>query len=280
MGKLSFLFKLLRKYLSGQSTACPHCGSSNTICLQRKKLLVQLRQCNDCSLMFRYPKDSEEDNKGFYQRNYKQETVTDLPAAADIPNHIATRFATVGRDLTEHLTTIRAFTPTGRLLDYGCSWGYCVYQFAQAGYQAFGFEISKPRVEYGKSTLNVDLTSNIDELPDASFDVIYSAHVLEHIPKPEISFRNFQRLLKPGGMLFIYVPNGGSAEAQKLGIHWGPMVGEKHVLALTAEFFNRNLPQWDFTVKFASSTYAEPPRTFDNNPALDGQELLVVAQRT
>jgi 2-polyprenyl-3-methyl-5-hydroxy-6-metoxy-1,4-benzoquinol methylase len=240
---------------------------------------MQVRRCEKCALLFRYPKDDQQENKSFYQRKYRQDTVTDLPRESDIPQHIATRFRSVGRDLTEHLATMKPISPAGRLLDYGCSWGYCVHQFREAGYEARGFEISEPRVAYGRAVLGVDLTSNLDELPDRSFDVIYAAHVLEHIPDPAISFRTFQRLLAPGGKVFIYVPNSGGKEARALGIHWPPMVNEKHVLALTAEFFAKNLPAYGFDVRIASSPYSEPARAHEESPNVDGEELLVVAER-
>ncbi len=38
--------------------------------------------------------------------------------------------------------------------------------------------------------------------PDASFDVIYSFSVLEHIPDPESVLRECMRVLKPGGCIF------------------------------------------------------------------------------
>ena len=280
MGKLAFGLKLIQKYIAGQDEDCPHCGSADTVLLQRKRGLLQLRRCNSCALLFRYPKDDSNENRSYYQKKYRQAEVTDLPPEEEIPNHVATSFTKVGRDVSLHLRTIRDFAPHGRLLDYGCSWGYCVYQFREAGYEAAGFEISQPRVEYGRSMLGLDLTSDVASLPDASFDVIYSAHVLEHIPNPALSFRNFQRLLKPGGQLILYVPNGAGEDARQLGAEWGPMVNEKHVLALTAEFFHRNLPAYGFSLKFASSPFTEAPRSYEDQPFLEGGELLVIGERT
>jgi 2-polyprenyl-3-methyl-5-hydroxy-6-metoxy-1,4-benzoquinol methylase len=279
MGKLAFALNLVRKHATKQDCACPYCGNEQTIILQHKRMIMQLRRCEQCLLMFRYPKDDQNENKSFYQRKYQQSTVTELPQKEEIPHHVATRFVEVGRDLTEHLETIRAIAPHGRLLDYGCSWGYCVYQFREVGYEASGFEISQPRVEYGSSALGVELTSDIEQLPDSSFDIIYSAHVLEHIPDPAISFRQFQRLLKPGGMLFVYVPNCGGEAAHRLGIHWGPMINEKHVLALAADFFQQSLPSYGFSLQFSSSPYNESPRKYEDHPPLSGEELLVIGQR-
>jgi SAM-dependent methyltransferase len=195
-----------------------------------------------CGLQYRFPTDDTAENTQFYQDDYRESRVTDLPAASEIPRHIANNFREIGRDLTDHLKTIAAIAPSGRLMDYGSSWGYCVYQFRKAGYDACGFEISRTRVEYGRKMLQVELSDSIASFPDTSFDVVYSAHCLEHIPNPDAPLGQLRRLLKPGGHLFIFVPNCGGADARRLGVRWGPMIGEKHVLAFTAEFFHRNLP--------------------------------------
>lgn len=42
---------------------------------------------------------------------------------------------------------------------------------------------------------------------DASFDVIFSRYVLEHLIEPEHVFREFARVLRPGGKLFVLTPN-------------------------------------------------------------------------
>lgn len=45
---------------------------------------------------------------------------------------------------------------------------------------------------------------------DASFDLIYASHVLEHIPwyQTDDVLREWRRILKPGGVLEIWVPDG------------------------------------------------------------------------
>lgn len=280
MAKPQFFMNCIKKYVTRQDTNCPYCGSDDTQALQRKKLILQLRLCHACALMFRYPKDDTSENKGFYQKRYKQQTVTELPTNEELPHQIASRFASVGRDITEHWNVMRSIKPHGRLLDYGCSWGYCVHQFREKGYDAVGFEISEMRVDYGRSKLGLELVSNLQNLPDHSFDVIYSAHVLEHIPNPAISFQQFKRLLKPRGTLFIFVPNCASEPARRLGVNWGPMINEKHVLAFTPEFFEKNLRTYGFSLMFASTPYSIAPQPYRKGIVLNGEELLTIASKS
>lgn len=44
------------------------------------------------------------------------------------------------------------------------------------------------------------------QYPEATFDVIYCSHVLEHVPDDRKAMREFHRVLKPGGWAILQVP--------------------------------------------------------------------------
>ncbi|MDH5180677.1 MAG: class I SAM-dependent methyltransferase [Gammaproteobacteria bacterium] len=44
-------------------------------------------------------------------------------------------------------------------------------------------------------------------LDDASFDFVYSSHLLEHLPDADVALSNWWRVLKPGGYLLLYLPH-------------------------------------------------------------------------
>lgn len=277
MSKLGFALKSVYKSIV-QSSDCPYCGCRSTALLERKRLVLQLRECQRCKLKFRFPKDSFAENKRMYRSGYRLSGRLDLPSASEVDRQMAIRTPGFGQNFPDHLQTIKGIVPRGKLLDYGSSWGYHVHQFRAAGYDASGFDIAKPQVELGRRLLGVPLSDDIASFAEASFDVIYSAHCLEQIPNPDVPLRQFKKLLKPGGHLFLYVWNCSGAAARAMGVRWGPMIGESHVLALDADFFRRNLPGYGFQIRFASSPYSSSPQSYDA-AALDGEELLVVGVR-
>jgi len=44
------------------------------------------------------------------------------------------------------------------------------------------------------------------ELPEASFDVVFSGFVLEHVPRADLALENLVKWLKPGGLLILRLP--------------------------------------------------------------------------
>jgi 2-polyprenyl-3-methyl-5-hydroxy-6-metoxy-1,4-benzoquinol methylase len=182
---------------------------------------------------------------------------------------------------------LKEVLPAGRVLDYGCSWGYGAYQMNRAGYQTVGFEISKPRAELGRRKLGIEIIdslSALDLLPDSSFDGIFASHVLEHLQSLKEVFGFFARVLRPGGIAMVLVPNAGGKMARELGTGWGPMISEKHTLALDGEFFLNNMPGFGFEVRVISDPYDQKrvDAVLNDADALhhDGQELMVIARKT
>ncbi len=98
------------------------------------------------------------------------------------------------------------------LLDVGCADGRSSFPFANNKLTVIGFDISKKMVEkaierakssgvYGTTTFFVAVA---DHLPfkDHSSDYVIIYGVLHHLPHPEVTCRDVQRILKKGGIYF------------------------------------------------------------------------------
>ena len=68
---------------------------------------------------------------------------------------------------------------------------------------------------------------------DASMDYVFSSHCLEHLDDPEQCVREIYRVLKPAGVVFLYLPHPGSQfrwdpkmyEAARVAHKWQPTPG-------------------------------------------------------
>lgn len=111
--------------------------------------------------------------------------------------------------------------PTGpRILDYGCGAGETVGSLADAGFDAYGFDI----LDYVNVPSNRISIGNPGRLPypDGYFDMIFSDQVFEHAQDQDVVFAELHRITRPGGVHLhvipakwqivephIYVPLGG-----------------------------------------------------------------------
>jgi len=109
---------------------------------------------------------------------------------------------------------LQSLTPNARILDAGAGElrykKYCTHldyvsqDFGQ--YDGKGDDIGLQTGDWDNSKL--DIVSDICEVPeqDCSFDAILCSEVFEHIPNPISAIKEFERLLKPDGILILTAP--------------------------------------------------------------------------
>lgn len=96
-----------------------------------------------------------------------------------------------------------------RILDIGSGPGFFLRRAKERGWQTLGIEPSRQAAEYsralGLEIRNEFLTADTQGL--GQFDVIHMSAVLEHIPDPIGMLEIAHRLLLPGGIVCVVVPN-------------------------------------------------------------------------
>lgn len=99
------------------------------------------------------------------------------------------------------------------ILDAGCGDGWYTARMVAVGARATGVDYSGKAISFAR--IIVDGASFFDasltKLPfrDASFDIIFSFQVIEHIPPQELprAILELQRVLRSGGLLIVGVPS-------------------------------------------------------------------------
>jgi 2-polyprenyl-3-methyl-5-hydroxy-6-metoxy-1,4-benzoquinol methylase len=110
------------------------------------------------------------------------------------------------RELFEELEGSR-----GRLLEVGCGIGMDSIELAKCGFDVTAVDLTDTAINVAKryariEGLEVDFrVGNAEslELPDDSFDAVYSFGVLHHTPDIEAAIEHVRRVLKPGGRAFV-----------------------------------------------------------------------------
>ena len=97
-----------------------------------------------------------------------------------------------------------------RVLVDGCGIGMYVNGIARFTEHVIGLDIEVERVaegaQHGVSNLLAAVCEQLP-FPDASFDVVYSHEVLEHVQDDHQACQEMARVLRPGGRAVLFVPN-------------------------------------------------------------------------
>jgi SAM-dependent methyltransferase len=98
-----------------------------------------------------------------------------------------------------------------RWLDVGCGDGRTAGTWlARRGCEYVGVDLSATAVERAREAgLDARVIDDASELPfeDATFAGVIAVEVLEHVFEPQRAVAEFRRVLQPGGVLFISLPN-------------------------------------------------------------------------
>lgn len=98
-----------------------------------------------------------------------------------------------------------------RVLDIGCGTAVMGLLFAEMGHQVTGVDLSeamiaKAREKADAQNLPIELrTGDAEHLPfsNGSFDVVVNRHLVWTLPHPEIALKEWNRVLKKGGVVLI-----------------------------------------------------------------------------
>lgn len=134
--------------------------------------------------------------------------------------------------------------PRARLLDVGCGNGEFLQLAALAGWQVEGTDFDPAAVETARAA-GIRVAHGglelVQGMPPLSFDWITLSHVLEHVHDPLAWLRELQRILRPGGTLWLQTPNVGSIGHARFRENWRGLEPPRHLTLWTLDTLTRQL---------------------------------------
>ncbi len=120
---------------------------------------------------------------------------------------------TVGVDMSVFRKKFASYLPNeASVIDMGCGSGRDVMAFSDMGHDAAGLDAAKELLKLAEERLEIKtIAADMSEYKAASpYDGIWCCASLIHLSDEEKArfFRNLERNLKPGGVLFISVKEG------------------------------------------------------------------------
>lgn len=153
----------------------------------------KLYKCESCGLVQRFslPDDSHSADRELHWGEYSSGT-------SEINEKMKNRLLFFSRLIN---------SGNKSLLDIGCGSGSFVKTALESGWDAWGTELDNGKTDSNR-ILNINISDSTSSvIKKESFDIVHLSHVLEHVDSPVRFIKEAASYLKPGGYLFIEVPN-------------------------------------------------------------------------
>jgi 2-polyprenyl-3-methyl-5-hydroxy-6-metoxy-1,4-benzoquinol methylase len=213
---------------------CPVCGDKNILLKFSAKDntvtndLFEIWECKNCTLRFTQNIPGKDEIGKYYQsENYISHSDTSKGLINNLYHKVRKRTLLNKKNLVENTTGKK----TGNILDVGSGTGAFLQTMKLANWNTTGVEpdetARKKALElYGIEPEN---SETFFHLPSQSFDAITLWHVLEHVHELHKYMDQLKSLLRPGGKLFIAVPNYTSYDAHYYKEYWAAYDVPRHL---------------------------------------------------
>ncbi|GAC1474963.1 MAG: hypothetical protein NVSMB9_26390 [Isosphaeraceae bacterium] len=180
------------------------------------------------------------------------------------PDHFAGQISTFRRLFEGRRDTSQTYSA----LDIGAGIGKAMIALEQAGFDTYGIEPSASfrraaieRMRVKEKRLQLASVEDAD-YPDASFEFINFAAVVEHLADPAIALRKSVKWLKPGGLMYVEVPSSAFLLSRLVRLFYRltlageyvintcPMHVPYHLYEFGLESFNRHGARAGYSVAF------------------------------
>ncbi len=221
-------------------SVCPVCGSDQiNHAITAKDYTVsqkefEILECAKCTL--RFTQDVPDTNSiGAYYKseNYISHTNSSKGFINSIYHFV--RKLTLGdkRRLIAAATGLK----NGKLLDIGAGTGAFVQNMQYNGWQTTGLEPDEETRKRAAVLHKVNLlpADVFYSFPAESFNVVTMWHVLEHVHDLHNYIEKLKDVLKPGGLIFIAVPNYTSYDAKVYNKFWAAYDVPRHLYHFSPE---------------------------------------------
>jgi 2-polyprenyl-3-methyl-5-hydroxy-6-metoxy-1,4-benzoquinol methylase len=223
---------LLRAELA-RERACPLCGKTAATLLFVKQGFRHVR-CDECRMIYVNPVLQA----SAVRASYENEEAWTRVLFNDLQQSLDGKKFRYGLDLiAEHVGA------PGRLLDVGCGPGFFLQVARAAGWTVTGVELNQRCVEHVRN-LGIPVVDRLIEeanLPDRSYECVTMWDVLEHLIEPNRVLAELWRLLVPGGVLLVQVPNADALVTRLLHERSWTFGGDSHVNFYSPENLRRAL---------------------------------------
>ncbi len=177
-------------------------------------------RCRSCGFGWTFPPLAPEEIPAHYPPEYAGDV------ARTLDEYFSGQLARTRswRGETEKVRLVERYVRGGRILDVGTGDGKFLWALEPARWDRTGVEMSRATVDAVRAKMP-DLRLicgdvHSPELQPGEYEAVTFWHALEHLPDPHRVLARAAGLLRPGGWLFVSLPNLDSLQARLFREHW------------------------------------------------------------
>ena len=201
--------------------------------------------CEKCGFHFTNPIPPKDEIGGYYKG---EAYVSHSSSSKGLINRL---YGVVRkRTLQQKVSWVKKYTSGIQLLDVGCGTGHFLNAARMGGYTITGIEPDEDARSFALRENDVETLNQaaLYELSAHSFDAITMWHVLEHVYDLRKDVERLTQLVKPGGTIFIAVPNMGAFDAQYYKSFWAAYDVPRHLYHFQEKDIRSLFNDFDFDV--------------------------------
>jgi len=229
--------------------ACALCGSTDAEPILEKRMngrggemLFRLWRCAACRLVRTEPQLTSQALEPYYAEEYWGEGGVE-----------AVDEDWIRRDQQYRTGFLYRFRSDGSILDVGCGLGFFLRALDASRWERYGIEPMPVPYREAARALGSGRVRHTEliaaGLPSDKFDVVTFWDSLEHLPNPRAILQEAGRLLGPGGIVLIGLPNFGGYQARHFGEDWFGLSLPHHFFHYTRETLRSLLAKCGFRVR-------------------------------
>lgn len=165
----------------------------------------KMYKCSCCETHFLYPRPDEEQLEEYYDGAFREQVHSQAYYEKSYMDRVFSKFFKEAQVRTDRVKD--DMSKTDCVLEIGCSVGYFMKAISPYVGKVYGTEWDKKAGQYIKDTYPEFMVSQNPEDFGVKFDKIFMFHVLEHIANPIDFLIGLKKILNPGGVIYVEVPN-------------------------------------------------------------------------